>query len=158
MKKNNLSIIFTVLLVSSFATVVLVLDSSNKNVAVLAQTPSSSLNSTNTTPNNTTPFISEGNSTYSGTGSITSETNDKDVSTTILIPNPKSSSSDPTQKDSSNLTTASNATQRGEYKVDSNGVHYYDINNCSLVKGSSGIGDLSECEDAERVIKKEQRG
>jgi len=48
--------------------------------------------------------------------------------------------------------------QRGEYKVDDNGVHYYNINNCSLVKGSSGIGDLSECEDAEREIQQELNG
>jgi hypothetical protein len=45
--------------------------------------------------------------------------------------------------------------QRGEYLVDNNGVHYYNINNCSMVKGSSGIGDLSECEDAEREIQEE---
>lgn len=48
--------------------------------------------------------------------------------------------------------------QRGEYKVDNNGIHYYNINNCSLVKGSSGIGDLSECEDAEREIQEELTG
>lgn len=45
--------------------------------------------------------------------------------------------------------------QRGEYLVDNNGVHYYNINNCSMVKGSSGIGNLSECEDAEREIQEE---
>lgn len=54
--------------------------------------------------------------------------------------------------------SSQNKMQRGEYKVDDNGLHYYDINNCSLVKGSSGIGDLSECEDAEREIQQELNG
>jgi hypothetical protein len=54
--------------------------------------------------------------------------------------------------------SSQNKMQRGEYKVDDNGIHYYDINNCSLVKGSSGIGDLSECEDAEREIQQELNG
>jgi hypothetical protein len=48
--------------------------------------------------------------------------------------------------------------QRGEYLVDNNGIHYYKIDNCSLVNGSSGIGDLSECEDAEREIQEELTG
>lgn len=59
-----------------------------------------------------------------------------------------------TQQPSSNNASM----QRGEYKVDNNGIHYYNINNCSLVKGSSGIGDLSECEDAEREIQEELTG
>jgi hypothetical protein len=46
--------------------------------------------------------------------------------------------------------------QRGEFKVDKNGKHYYDINNCSNKKGSSGLGKLSECQDAERETKLEQ--
>jgi len=54
--------------------------------------------------------------------------------------------------------SSQNDMQRGEYKVDNNGFHYYNINNCSLVKGSSGIGDLSECEDAEREIQEELTG
>jgi hypothetical protein len=57
---------------------------------------------------------------------------------------------------SSTKTTHTNNMQRGEYKVDDNGIHYYNINNCSEVKGSSGIGDLSECEDAEREMLKER--
>jgi hypothetical protein len=48
-----------------------------------------------------------------------------------------------------------NELQRGEYKVDSNGIHFYNINNCSMAKGSSGIGNLSECEDAEKEMKEE---
>lgn len=64
------------------------------------------------------------------------------------------------QQNNNNTNTSSNQNpmQRGEYKVDDNGVHYYNINNCSLVKGSSGIGDLSECEDAEREIQQELNG
>jgi hypothetical protein len=57
-----------------------------------------------------------------------------------------------------NTSSSQNPMQRGEYKVDDNGVHYYNINNCSLVKGSSGIGDLSECEDAEREFQQELNG
>lgn len=45
--------------------------------------------------------------------------------------------------------------QRGKYLVDDNGIHYYNINNCSEKKGSSGIGNLSECEDAERELREE---
>lgn len=68
-------------------------------------------------------------------------------------------SSKPVNKDTNNTpskTIQSNNMQRGEYKVDANGIHYYNINNCSEVKGSSGIGDLSECEDAEREMLKER--
>lgn len=84
------------------------------------------------------------------------ETNSKEFSVSA---SPRASEEVPGQNESiqSSITT-SNATQRGEYLVDDNGVHYYTINNCSLVKGSSGIGDLSECEDAERVLKKETGG
>src|SRR6266487_885455 len=46
--------------------------------------------------------------------------------------------------------------QRGEFEVDKNGKHYYDINNCSNKKGSSGLGKLSECQDAERETKLEK--
>lgn len=69
-------------------------------------------------------------------------------------------STNPQQNNNNNTNTSSsqNPMQRGEYKVDDNGVHYYNINNCSLVKGSSGIGDLSECEDAEREIQQELNG
>jgi len=66
-------------------------------------------------------------------------------------------SSNSNNSNNSNLSNQ-NEIQRGEYKVDNNGIHYYNINNCSLVKGSSGIGDLSECEDAEREIQEELTG
>jgi hypothetical protein len=46
--------------------------------------------------------------------------------------------------------------QRGEFEVDKNGKHYYDINNCSNKKGSSGLGKLSECQDAQRETKLEK--
>ena len=48
--------------------------------------------------------------------------------------------------DNSKKTTNTNSEQRGENKVDKSGRHYYDVHNCSNKKGSSGIGDLSECQ------------
>jgi hypothetical protein len=51
-----------------------------------------------------------------------------------------------------NNNTVSDPQQRGKYLVDDNSVHYYNINNCSEKKGSSGIGDMSECEDAEKEM------
>jgi hypothetical protein len=45
--------------------------------------------------------------------------------------------------------------QQGLYLVDDYSQHYYDINNCSNEKGSSG-GNLSECEDAEKEIQQEE--
>jgi len=52
----------------------------------------------------------------------------------------------------SNNNTISDPQQRGKYLVDDNGVHYYNINNCSEKKGSSGIGNMSECEDVEKEM------
>jgi hypothetical protein len=57
--------------------------------------------------------------------------------------------------DNSKKTTNTNSEQRGENKVDKSGRHYYDVNNCSNKKGSSGIGDLSECEAAQRETREE---
>jgi len=54
--------------------------------------------------------------------------------------------------DVSNNNILSDSQQRGQYLIDNNGLHYYNINNCSEKKGSSGIGDMSECEDAEKEI------
>jgi hypothetical protein len=51
-----------------------------------------------------------------------------------------------------NNNTLSDPHQRGKYLVDDNGVHYYNINNCSEKKGSSGIGNMSECEDVEKEM------
>ena len=51
-----------------------------------------------------------------------------------------------------NNNTLSDPQQRGKYLVDDNGVHYYNINNCSEKKGSSGIGNMSECEDVEKEM------
>jgi hypothetical protein len=57
--------------------------------------------------------------------------------------------------DNGKKTTNTNSEQRGENKVDKSGRHYYDVHNCSNKKGSSGIGDLSECEAAQRETEKE---
>lgn len=75
------------------------------------------------------------------------------------LPSNQSSSSQPTsdqnQNNESKNNEKNNTYQRGEYLVDNNGIHYYNINNCSEEKGSSGIGNLSECEDAERELREE---
>ncbi len=57
--------------------------------------------------------------------------------------------------DVTNTDPLSDSQQRGKYLVDNNGIHYYNINNCSEKKGSSGIGDMSECEDAEKEMSEE---
>ena len=54
-----------------------------------------------------------------------------------------------------NNDTLSDSQQRGKYLTDNNGIHYYNINNCSEKKGSSGIGDMSECEDAAKEMSEE---
>jgi hypothetical protein len=121
------------------------------------------------------PVTPEKNSTFLNS----SETDFNDIPvTTIIIPNegsnvtqqPGSSNNDTifegqndidtindTQNsDVSNIVpnnyTLPDPQQRGQYLVDDNGVHYYNINNCSEKKGSSGIGNMSECEDAEKEI------
>ena len=171
--------ILTIFLVSSLA--ILALFSPNGKWTVMTQTKGSVLSEGNSTysDSNTSstnddqdistvivipnPQKSSSNSTQNSldTGKNESvksvdEMNNKDNSSSAT---PLASEEDvQRQTEFSKSSTISNATQRGEYKVDDNGVHYYDINNCSLVKGSSGIGDLSECQDAERVIQKELAG
>ena len=54
-----------------------------------------------------------------------------------------------------NNDTLSDSQQRGKYLTDDNGIHYYNINNCSEKKGSSGIGNMSECEDAAKEMSEE---
>jgi hypothetical protein len=54
-----------------------------------------------------------------------------------------------------NNDTSSDSQQRGKYLTDNNGIHYYNINNCSEKKGSSGIGEMSECEDAAKEMSEE---
>ena len=119
----------------------------------------------------------EKNSTFSNS----SETNLNDIPiTTIIIPNKDSnviqqSNNNNNNNDTSfasqgdidtindtqnsndtyfvpNDNTLSDPQQRGKYLVDDNGVHYYNINNCSEKKGSSGIGNMSECEDVEKEM------
>ena len=51
--------------------------------------------------------------------------------------------------------TLSDSQQKGKYLTDNNGIHYYNINNCSEKKGSSGIGEMSECEDAAKEMSEE---
>jgi hypothetical protein len=54
-----------------------------------------------------------------------------------------------------NNDTLSDSQQRGKYLTDDNGIPYYNINNCSEKKGSSGIGNMSECEDAAKEMSEE---
>lgn len=113
----------------------------------------------------TSNIKADNNSTFSKSGS---NKENNDVGMTFVIPNANSNSSNTTHPPTDNIpaSTINNETnkpsinsnqtdnlQRGEYKVDENGIHYYNINNCSEVKGSSGIGDLSECEDAEKQMR-----
>jgi hypothetical protein len=118
----------------------------------------------------------EKNSTFSNSSVSDFESNPV---TTIIIPNEESnfasfngtiigSVGNPTNlthsNDTSNENVSTDATendtlsdpqQRGKYLTDDNGIHYYNINNCSEKKGSSGIGDLSECEDAAKEMSEE---
>jgi hypothetical protein len=110
-------------------------------------------------PSNSTSTIAVPN-TSSDPSSIKNESNFfQNTDTSKTSSQTDNQSSKPVYKDTNNTpskTIQSNNMQRGEYKVDANGIHYYNINNCSEVKGSSGIGDLSECEDAEREMLRER--
>ena len=120
------------------------------------------------------PATPENNSTFSNS----SETDLKDIPvTTIIIPNEGSSVTQQFSNNSnsgfaaqsnidkindtqnsnastivSNNNNLSESQQRGQYLVDDNGVHYYNINNCSEKEWSSGIGNMSECEDVEKEM------
>ena len=165
-------------IVSSFSVVSYFLLSENLGLLNALASPSTSLTFLSSNPVN---IVREGNTTVSSSNQVDGK---EVISKVIVIPNPNQnrvnnsgttatttstneSSFDVTnEKQQQPLTQNSNVTnsanqdeiQRGEYLVDDNGVHYYNINNCSLVKGSSGIRDLSECEDAEREIQEELTG
>ena len=134
--------------------------------------------SLNNLDSHASPIAPEKNSTFSNS----SETDFKDIPvTTIIIPKDDPSvtqdssnnndTSFATQRSNidtindtqdsddstavSNNNTISDPQQRGKYLVDDNGLHYYNINNCSEKEGSSGIGNMSECEDAEKEMSEE---
>jgi hypothetical protein len=123
------------------------------------------------------PITPEKNSTFSNS----SKTNFNDIPvTTIIIPNEDSNKIQQTSSNNNdtsftsqididtinntqntnvsnivpnnNNDSLSDPQQRGKYLVDDNGVHYYNINNCSEKEGSSGIGNMSECEDVEKEM------
>ena len=96
---------------------------SNKDSNLTQQSTSSSNN------NNDTSFAPQGD-----IDTITDTQNSND---TYFVPNNN---------------TLYDPQQRGKYLVDDNGVHYYNINNSSEKKGSSGIGNMSECEDVEKEM------
>lgn len=173
MKSTNYLSILTFLITTSLAVSIVYLQHENVELLNVFASPIS------TSSSNTTNIVTEGNSTFSNS----TPGDNQDISRVIIIPNPVPSTSSNNsivnnntkpdlqnnvsdlnfqdtinpQKNNSNSTTQKEL-QRGEYKVDNNGIHYYNINNCSLVKGSSGIGNLSECEDAEREIQEELTG
>ncbi|WP_148686667.1 hypothetical protein [Candidatus Nitrosocosmicus hydrocola] len=180
-KTNSLSIL-AILLISSFSASLVYLQI--EDTGFFKVFASSTLSSSSNTSNE----VTEGNSTYSNSTqgddqgvskvivipnpnqSSPASQNDSvfiDSTNTALQNNENNiiSQDGTNAQHSSNSINSNNSNssnqnemQRGEYKVDNNGIHYYNINNCSLVKGSSGIGDLSECEDAEREIQEELTG
>ena len=46
--------------------------------------------------------------------------------------------------------------QRGQCLYDANGNYYYDVDNCSERPGSSGRPGISQCQDAEHEVQKEE--
>lgn len=111
---------------------------------VIPNTPVNN-NSTVATPNATSTPLTKNGISIQQSNENNETPSKKDDSTS----KPISKATNNTSSDSTQV----NKMQRGEYKVDENGIHYYNINNCSEVKGSSGIGDLSECEDAAKQMK-----
>jgi hypothetical protein len=107
---------------------------------------SSGSNNVTNVPMQSVPLLNSLSSTNKSTGVVKDES-DLDSSNDFIRPNISS--------ETVNNDTISDSQQRGEYLTDNNGIHYYNINNCSEKKGSSGIGDLSECEDAVKEMSEE---
>ena len=110
----------------------------------LNENSSSSENVTNV-PMQSVPLLNSLSFTNTSTG--VEDESDLDSSNEIIKANVSS--------EITNNDTISDFQQRGEYLTDNNGIHYYNINNCSEKKGSSGIGDMSECEDAAKEMSEE---
>ncbi|MBA3751084.1 MAG: hypothetical protein H0X03_09390 [Nitrosopumilus sp.] len=83
------------------------------------------------------------------------ESNSKETNFKVISKN-NDNDNDNDNDGNNNDNDIDNPKQRGEYLVDNNGQHYYDKNNCSEEKNSSG-GDLSECEDAEKEVEQEEK-
>ena len=111
----------------------------------IIENSSSSNNVTNVPMQSVSPLNSL-SSTNTSTGAVIDQS-DLDFSNDTIKANV---SSEATSND-----TISDPQQRGEYLTDNNGIHYYNINNCSEKKGSSGIGEMSECEDAAKEMSEE---
>ena len=117
---------------------------------VIPNTPPTKNNSTMSTP------TTASSTSLSKNESGVQENNETNKTTSSSSSQTAGSTSNPVDQATNNSSAKSpdvNKMQRGEYKVDENGVHYYNINNCSEVRGSSGIGDLSECQDAEKQMR-----
>ena len=124
---------------------------SNPITTIIIPTKGSSLAS-NSTGNNV-PNLTESSAPHSNSSSSF------DTSSGVKNQSDLVSSDDTLKANVSNEVTnndtISDSQQRGKYLTDDNGIHFYNINNCSEKKGSSGIGNLSECEDAAKEMSQE---
>jgi hypothetical protein len=126
------------------------------------QTSTSTSSSPSTTDKTSSDSLSKGNEkAEQDRNSVLNMTkvgdeNQSSTTTTTTTALPEKGEKNETSFNSSpSSSNQSSNLQRGEYKVDENGIHYYNINNCSEVKGSSGIGNLSECEDSQRQMRED---
>jgi hypothetical protein len=83
------------------------------------------------------------------------ETSSELVDNQFALVSPNDTTKTNVSSDVTNNDTSVDPQQRGKYLTDDNGIHYYNINNCSEKRGSSGIGDMSECEDAAKEMSEE---
>ena len=126
---------------------------SNSITTVIIPNERSSLTTNSSSNNNDTNVIKQSALQLNSLSSINSSSGIVDNQSDLISSNdtPKADvSSEVTNND-----TLSDPQQRGKYLTDNNGIHYYNINNCSEKKGSSGIGDMSECEDAAKQMSEE---
>lgn len=140
-------VVFSTLLITDGAYVSFQASATTNEAELGPTTVSNSSSSSSSPPNDTSeiaPFT---------TIVISSSNNSNTNNTSDSIPQAVSQDGNNSNSNNTSTNTEFNNLQRGEYKVDNNGIHYYNIKNCSLVPGSSGIGNLSECEDAERQMR-----
>ncbi|WP_458747504.1 hypothetical protein [Candidatus Nitrosocosmicus sp. T] len=157
---GSISLKLIVTLCCCFVTLVFIINASLNDLdshasPVIPEKNSTFSNSSETDSNDTpatTIIIPTGGSTVTQVSSSSNNNND----TVFAIQSNNDTINETQNNNVSNLVpnnnTISDPQQRGKYLVDDNGVHYYNINNCSEKKGSSGIGNMSECEDAEKEM------
>jgi len=134
---------------------------SNSSVSDFESNPVTTIIIPNEEPNLASNFNSSNVTIVTQKGSLESNfsTSDDTIIESVGNPNNLTTSNDTlnanVSTDATENDTLSDPQQRGKYLTDNNGIHYYNINNCSEKKGSSGIGDLSECEDAAKEMSEE---